>query len=48
MGLWEFQCKAYRHKMYILLGVSFEMWNIDLLEGTATLNRVTLQANYPP
>jgi len=23
VGLWEFQCCAFRHKMYILLGVSF-------------------------
>jgi hypothetical protein len=23
----DFQCQAFRHAMYILLGVSFEMWN---------------------
>jgi len=26
--------------------VSFEMWNMTSLEGSATLNSVTLQANY--
>jgi len=29
--LWDFQCKAFRHTMYRMLGGSFEMWNIHLL-----------------
>ena len=33
IGLWDFQCKAFRHTLYSLLGVSFEMWNIDLFGG---------------
>jgi len=33
IGLWDFQCKAFRHTMYSLLGVSFEMWNIDFFVG---------------
>jgi len=46
IGLWGFQCKAFRHTMYILLGVSFEMWNRDLFGRNCHINRITLQANY--
>ena len=33
IGLWDFQCQAFRHTMYILLGVSFEIWYIDFCGG---------------